>query len=141
MVLNTGVFLPKALCIARRAVPSLRCSKWLPACVAGWSVNADPVVEQRVGIRFLESGDSLVCDQGLMAEPVRIGFRERTLVQFSIGLDLVDCVCEQGRDFLPLVISEHREFYLTAPTIDRLRHVGFRLIQFDRIAYYRCKQK
>lgn len=99
------------------------------------------MVEQRVGIRFLESGDSLVCDQGLMAEPVRIGFRERTLMQLSIGLDFIDRVYQQGRDFLPLVISEHREFYLTAPTIDRLRHVGFGSIQFDRIAYYRCKQK
>lgn len=81
-------------------------------------------MKQRVGIRFLESGNSLVGGQSRLTKALGTRFRERALMQFAVRLDLADCIRKRWCDFVPLVVGEHRQFHATAPAVDRPWHMG-----------------
>lgn len=85
-------------------------------------------MKQRVGIRFLESGNSLVGDQSRLTKALGARFRERALMLFAVRFDLADCIRKRRRDFVPLIVGKHRDFHATAPAVDRPWHVRFNLI-------------
>lgn len=84
-------------------------------------------MEQGIGVRFLESRDSLVGNQSLLAKALCAGFGEGALMQLSVCLDLHDRIGKRRSDLPPLVLGQHRKIHSTAPAVDRLRHVRLNL--------------
>jgi hypothetical protein len=123
---GTGLRFTSKLSIAWRATFStklrLRCSKWLSASTTRRPIKAKPVMPQRIGVGFLETGNPVILSQGFSCVALRLRFRQRYAMCFSIAFDVRDSVVERRRDGFPLAFIKHRNIHFTAPAVQKFCH-------------------